>query len=113
MSDDEHVVSYEGNDTDEFKAKLAEYGEKLVVVDFFAEWCGPCRMMMPKVHAMAEEMAEDVVFIKVDVDENEDIAESEGVQAMPTFKIYKSGEQIETMAGANADKLKKLIEDNK
>jgi thioredoxin 1 len=113
MSDDENVLNYEGNDVDEYKAKLAEYGDKLVVVDFFAEWCGPCRMMMPKVHKMAEDFGDEVAFIKVDVDENEDIAESEGVQAMPTFKLYKKGEQIETMSGANADKLQKLVEDNK
>jgi thioredoxin 1 len=110
MSDDEHVQNFEGS-VDDFQAMLSEAGDKLVVVDFFAEWCGPCRMIAPKVHAMAEEM-ENVKFVKVDVDENEDVTESADVQAMPTFILYKKGEKVDTMSGANADKLKEMIKNN-
>jgi len=54
----------------DFNAKLEEAGARLVVADFYATWCGPCKTIAPKVAAMANEM-KDVVFLKIDVDENE------------------------------------------
>merc|ERR1712054_569248 len=74
---------------DEFK-KITGEG-KLTVVDFTASWCGPCQRIAPAFAKLAEEYGETAVFIKVDVDEAEDIAAACGISAMPTFQFYKSG----------------------
>ena len=74
----------------EFDAILADAGDKLVVVDFTATWCGPCQMIAPAYAKMAEEFS-DCVFIKVDVDECADIAAGAEVRAMPTFHFMKDG----------------------
>ncbi|CAG2115692.1 unnamed protein product, partial [Medioppia subpectinata] len=61
-------------DKADFDGQLAGAGGKLVVVDFYATWCGPCKMIGPVLDKMSDELAAEVVFLKVDVDENEDIA---------------------------------------
>ena len=63
---------------DDFKALVAKASSegKLLVVDFHAQWCGPCKMIAPKIVAMAEEMKDDCIFAKVDVDEGTEIAET-------------------------------------
>jgi len=58
---------------EEFNAELENAGSKLVVVDFFAEWCGPCKMIAPKIEELSSQKS-DVVFVKVDVDDNEEAA---------------------------------------
>ncbi|OMH84640.1 Thioredoxin-1 [Zancudomyces culisetae] len=96
------------NSVEEFH-KVVNEGE-LVVVDFYAKWCGPCRLMMPKVEKFSKEF-DTVKFIKVDVDENETIASSVGISAMPTFKFYKGGNIIDEVVGVNPGQLKtKIIE---
>jgi len=94
---------------DEF---LKNAGDALVVVDFFAEWCGPCKMIAPKVKKFANDYT-DVYFAKVDVDENDETAEAEGVSAMPTFKFYKNGKKVDELTGANEKKLEELIKKHK
>lgn len=98
---------------DEFKAKLAEAGDKLVVVDFFATWCGPCKMIAPKLEAMAQKLS-NVVFIKVDVDEAEDVAAEYAISAMPTFKFFKNGSPLDgkDVVGANEGKIESTIAEN-
>jgi thioredoxin 1 len=96
----------------DLKAQLAEAGEKLVVIDFYATWCGPCKVIAPQIEAMSKEMA-DVVFLKVDVDENEDAAQEYNISAMPTFIFIKNQAKVSDMMGANADKLKAMIEQHK
>ena len=81
---------------------------KLVVIDFFATWCGPCKMISPKIEAMAGEMS-NVVFLKVDVDEAEDVKEEYNISAMPTFIFLKNGQKVANLMGANADKLTELV----
>ena len=78
-----------------------------VLVDFYATWCGPCQRIAPVFVKLAEDMP-DVVFVKVDVDDAEEIAASQAVSAMPTFKFYKGGAKIDELVGANAEKLKAL-----
>ena len=72
---------------------LEEAGDKLVVIDFFATWCGPCKMIAPKIEEWASEM-DNVVFVKIDVDENEEAAQEYNISAMPTFILIKNKEKV-------------------
>lgn len=74
---------------DEFNTELANAGSKLVVVDFFATWCGPCKRIAPAIEKMSQENT-NVVFLKVDVDEVGDLAAELSVSAMPTFLFFKN-----------------------
>jgi len=94
---------------EEFNGELANAGSKLVVVDFFAEWCGPCKMIAPKIEELSSQKS-DVVFVKVDVDENEEAAAQYNISAMPTFIFIKNKEKIDEMMGANYEKLKEMVE---
>jgi len=97
---------------DAIKAQFTSAGEKLVVVDFYATWCGPCKMIAPQIEEMSTSMT-DVVFLKVDVDEAEDVAGNYNVTAMPTFMFFKKGEKVDELMGANADKLRELVNKHK
>ncbi|KAF4530578.1 hypothetical protein B566_EDAN006784 [Ephemera danica] len=92
----------------DFDGKLKEAGSKLVVVDFFATWCGPCKMIAPQMETLSKECP-NVVFLKVDVDECEELAAEYSITAMPTFLFFKNKKTVETMTGANYDKLKALV----
>lgn len=83
---------------------------KLVVIDFSATWCGPCKMIAPIFKELSEEF-ENVIFLKIDVDENQDTAMKYEVNAMPTFIFIKKGEVIDKVMGANAPLLKEMLED--
>ena len=74
--------------------------------------CGPCKVIAPQIEAMSGEMPE-VVFLKVDVDENEDAAQEYNISAMPTFIFIKKEAKVADMMGANADKLKALVAQHK
>ncbi len=73
---------------------------QLLVVDFWAPWCGPCRMVGPLIEQLASEYAGKVAFGKLNVDENTVIASSFGVQSIPTLMVFKKGEPVETIVGA-------------
>ncbi|XP_050450049.1 thioredoxin-2-like isoform X1 [Cataglyphis hispanica] len=98
--------------SDDLKSKLKEAGTSLVVIDFFAVWCGPCKMIGPLIEELSKEM-QDVIFLKVDVDECEDIAAEYEITSMPTFIFIKEGKVLETFSGANYDKLKNTVEKHK
>lgn len=103
------MVVYHVKNSDDFKAQLSGAGDKLVVVDFFAAWCGPCKFISPKVEELST-VETEVIFLKVDVDECEDIAECYKISSMPTFIFIKNGEPVESFSGANADKLKEMVD---
>lgn len=71
----------------------------VVLVDFWATWCGPCKMLSPIIDEIASEYAGKVVVGKVDVDENEEIARKYGIMAIPTIFIFNNGEIVEKITG--------------
>ena len=86
--------------------------DRLIVADFSAVWCGPCRMIAPKFEELSSTY-EDVTFIHVDVDENDDVQDAQDVSGVPTFKFFKNSKQVASFSGANAGKLEELIKANK
>ena len=74
--------------------------DKPVLVDFWAEWCGPCRMIAPALEELAEELGEQVQIVKLDIDENPDAPTKYGVRGIPTMILFKNGQQAATQVGA-------------
>ncbi|KAL6037375.1 hypothetical protein STEG23_003563 [Scotinomys teguina] len=77
-----------------FQEALVSAGDKLVVVDFSATWCGPCKMIKPFFHSLSEKYS-SVVFPEVDVDDCQDVAAECEVKCMPTFQFYKKGQKAQ------------------
>ena len=71
-----------------------------VMVDFFANWCGPCKMMMPTVEALADEYEGRVKIGKIDSDEAGELAQKYGVMSIPNFIFFKNGEKVDNVVGA-------------
>ncbi len=91
---------------DEF---VSEY--PLALVDFWAEWCGPCKMLIPVLDELAKDMHGKVAIGKVNVDENRGKSGEYGISSIPTLMIYKDGEMVKRLVGAlPKDALKKELE---
>lgn len=84
--------------TSEFRSRV-EGSKGVVVVDFFATWCGPCNMLGPVFAELGEEMKDEARFVKVDIDESLEIAQQFSVSTVPTMIIFKDGEPVETLIG--------------
>ncbi|XP_047088882.1 thioredoxin H2-2-like [Lolium rigidum] len=81
---------------------------KLMVIDFSASWCGPCRFIEPAFKEMASRFT-DAVFVKIDVDELGEVAKTFRVEAMPTFVLVKGGQEVSRVVGAKKDELDRKI----
>ncbi len=86
--------------------------EKLVIVDFFAEWCGPCQMLSPILIEIEKEYSEKLEIYKVNVDESQECAMRYGITAMPTLLFFKNGEEVERQVGyLEREELEKIVQE--
>ena len=84
-----------------------------VLVDFYADWCGPCKMMSPVVDALAEQLADKIKICKCNVDDNGAIAEKYDIMSIPNFILFKGGQPVANQLGAiSPAEFKKWIEEN-
>lgn len=84
--------------TADFDAAVKE--KKVTLVDFWAPWCGPCRMVAPQVEAVAEKLDGEAGFVKVNVDDNQALSQKYGVMSIPTLVVFKDGQEAARMVGA-------------
>ena len=75
-------------------------GEKVTLADFWAPWCGPCRMVAPHVEAVAQKMDGEADFIKINIDDHPSLAQKYGVLSIPTLILFKNGEEAARLVGA-------------
>ena len=76
--------------------------EKPVLVDFWAQWCGPCRMLLPIIEELSIELANSIVVYKCNVDENPNLAEKFGIMSIPSLLIFKNGKLLEQKTGGSS-----------
>jgi thioredoxin 1 len=81
-----------------FTTEIAKY--PVMLVDFWAPWCGPCRMVSPIIEQLAREYSGKVAFGKVNVDENQMVSASFGIQSIPTMMMFKNGKAVDVLVGA-------------
>ena len=83
---------------------------KPVLVDFWAEWCAPCRMLAPTIDAIAEQFGESAGVVKVNVDDNTSTAQRYGIKGIPTLILFSGGKEVERVVGATSkDSISKMI----
>lgn len=101
----EHVESLP-----QFQSIVRGSGNKLVVVDFHATWCGPCHAIAPHYESLSQRYQGRARFLKVDVDEAQDVAQFSSVSAMPTFHFYRNGSRVAQFSGADPNMLDRTVE---
>lgn len=85
--------------------------QKPVLVDFWAEWCAPCRMIAPTIDAIAEEFAANATVVKVNVDDNTSTAQRYGIKGIPTLILFSEGKEVERVVGATSkESITRMIE---
>jgi thioredoxin 1 len=97
--------------TEEFEEKVLN-NKKPVLVDFWASWCGPCRMVAPVVERLSNQLPDKFDFFKVNVDEENQLASQYGIMSIPTLLIFKDGEVVAQSVGAKPEsELKAMLEE--
>ncbi len=85
--------------------------DKPVLVDFWAAWCAPCRMLAPTVDALAEQFADNLSVVKLNVDDNPSIPSRYGIKGIPTLILFMNGEEADRLVGANSrDTIARMID---
>lgn len=88
-------------------------GDKPVVCDFYATWCGPCKMLAPVMDKVSEKFSDKAEFVKVDIDENMELAARYGIMSIPLVAVFKGGEQSAKSLGyMSASEAEKFLSDN-
>ena len=97
---------------DNFSSEVLE-NDKLVLVDFWAEWCGPCKQISPRLEELANKYSENLTVCKVNVDENRELAIEYNKRSIPALIIFKSGEMVDSLIGAvSLEELEDLVTRN-
>ena len=98
-------------DPEQFETFIA--GDRLVLVDYYADWCPPCRMFAPILDQLSVEFDGQVAIGKVNVDDLAEVTEEQGIACMPTFIFYKNGAQLDRVEGASESAVRELIAKHK
>jgi thioredoxin 1 len=105
------IMSLEKVDKADFNDKVIK-SDKIILVDFWAEWCGPCRSLAPILEEVAGEVADKANIVKCNVDDNGDLAQQYGIRGIPTMIFFKNGEAAKTLVGVQPkEEIKKTIEE--
>ena len=103
----EVTISHVSNET--FESEVLK-SDKIVIVDFYADWCGPCKLLAPILQEFANENL-DIKVVKLNIDENEDTANAYRIYSIPTMVIIKDGEELDRMIGVNSkENIKKTVD---
>lgn len=97
--------------SDEFNKLIEDFSDRIVIIDFWAVWCGPCKIFAPIFERLQQEYAQDFIFVKVNTDENVSIAQRFGITGIPTTLFIRNKKVIHKAVGAmNYDYLKQLLD---
>ena len=97
--------------TDSTFEKEVLQASKPVLVDFWAEWCAPCRMLAPTIDAIADQFRESAGVVKVNVDDNTSVAQRYGIKGIPTLILFSGGKEVERVVGATSkESISRMIE---